>query len=163
MVNAKRAAANGLAKTDSIRTAISASPSPRPSASPGSISPLGTGRLRVRAMTASMSASHHMFSAPEAPAPTAMQIRLASATTGCMYAGAAIMPASAVKTTSDMTRGFNSTTKSRNSGSAARVRLAWAEEMSVKAVPLLYLVAASLVGLPSIAAVCSATQASYSS
>ena len=34
--------------------------------------PSGIGRLRVRLITASMSASYHMLSAPEAPAPTAM-------------------------------------------------------------------------------------------
>ena len=35
--------------------------------------PAGTGRPRVRRIWRSMSASYHMFSAPEAPAPMAMQ------------------------------------------------------------------------------------------
>ena len=110
MVNANRAAAIGLAKTESIKTEISDRPSPRPSASPGAIRPLGIGRSRVRDMTASISASYHIFSAPEAPAPTAMQSRLAKATTGWTDTGAATIAAIAVKITSDMTRGFSSAT-----------------------------------------------------
>jgi hypothetical protein len=48
------------------------------------------------------------------------------------------MPASAVKTTSDITRGFSNSTKSRNSGSTLRSpKSIWAvpiraDEMSVK-------------------------------
>ena len=49
-----------------------------------------------------------MFSAPEAPAPTAMQRMEVKASTGWTWPGAIISPTSAVKTTSDITRGFNS-------------------------------------------------------
>ena len=44
--------------------------------------PAGTGRERVRAILASMSASYHMFSAPEAPAPMAMHSTATPARTG---------------------------------------------------------------------------------
>jgi hypothetical protein len=81
---------------------------PKASASPGITRPAGTGRLAVRAMTASMSASYHMLSAPAAPAPTAMQISAKPANTGCIGTGATARPTSAVNTTSDITRGFMS-------------------------------------------------------
>ncbi len=45
---------------------------PKASASPRVTRPAGIGRCWVRVITASMSASYHMFSAPAAPAPTAM-------------------------------------------------------------------------------------------
>jgi len=57
-------------------------------------------------MIASMSASYHMLSAPAEPAPTAMQTSANNASTGCMGTGASTRPASAVNTTSDITRGF---------------------------------------------------------
>ena len=63
--------------------------------------------------SASMSASHHMLSAPEAPAPTAMASSAAKPTTGLSEPGAISMPASAVSTTSDITRGFRSEKNSR--------------------------------------------------
>ena len=47
-----------------------------------SCAPAGIGRLRVRAISASMSASYHMLSAPEAPAPTAMASSAAKPMTG---------------------------------------------------------------------------------
>ena len=53
-----------------------------------------------------MSASYHMLSAPDAPAPTAMQISAMTASAGCSGSGASTMPTSAVNTTSDITRGF---------------------------------------------------------
>jgi hypothetical protein len=53
-----------------------------------------------------MSASYHMLSAPAAPAPTEMQASAAKPMTGWICPGAIIMPTSAVKMTSDMTRGF---------------------------------------------------------
>ncbi len=49
-----------------------------------------------------------MFIAPEAPAPTAMQRIAVNASTGCIWPGAITRPTSAVKITSDITRGFNS-------------------------------------------------------
>ena len=64
----------------------------------------------MRAISASMSLSHHMFSAPDAPAPTAMQTIAASAITGCTGTGAQTSPTKAVKTTSRITRGFRSST-----------------------------------------------------
>jgi hypothetical protein len=56
--------------------------SPKASASPGWIFPAGIGRLRVRIMMASISASHHMFRQPEAPPPIAIIRSDAKATTG---------------------------------------------------------------------------------
>jgi hypothetical protein len=47
-----------------------------------------------------------MLSVPAAPAPTAMHRSAVKPITGWMWPGAIIMPTSAVKTTSDMTRGF---------------------------------------------------------
>ena len=55
---------------------------PKASASPGWILPAGIGRLRVRVMIASISASHHMFRQPEAPPPTAIIRSETKATTG---------------------------------------------------------------------------------
>ena len=49
-----------------------------------------------------------MFSAPEAPPPTAMNRMAQKPIIGCTGAGAASRPTSAVNTTSDMTRGFSS-------------------------------------------------------
>ncbi len=80
---------------------------PRPSASPGATRPAGIGRRAVRFISASISASHHMFSAPEAPAPTAMHRIATKATTGCRGTGATSNPTSAVNTTSDITRGLS--------------------------------------------------------
>ena len=59
-------------------------------------------------MTASMSASHHMFSAPDAPPPSAMKMIAANPSTGCKLPGATSSPLSAVNTTSVITRGFSS-------------------------------------------------------
>ena len=72
--------------------------------------PDGTGRPLVRFMMRSISASNHMFSAPEAPAPIAMKSIEANPTSGCTSTGATSKPTSAVKTTKDMTRGFISAT-----------------------------------------------------
>ena len=83
---------------------------PKPSASPGAMRPRGIGRPAVRVITASMSASYHMLSAPAAPAPTAMHSSAVKPITGWMCPGAIIRPTSAVNTTSDITRGFISAT-----------------------------------------------------
>ena len=72
--------------------------------------PRGIGRLAVRVILASMSPSSAMFSAPEAPAPTAMHSSEVKASTGWKWPGAITSPTSAVKITSDITRGFNSAT-----------------------------------------------------
>jgi hypothetical protein len=55
---------------------------PKARASPGWIFPAGIGRLRVRIMMASISASHHMFRQPDAPPPTAIISSDTNATTG---------------------------------------------------------------------------------
>ena len=60
-----------------------------------------------------------MFSAPEAPAPKAMNKIAVKNATGGICTGAAIMPAKAVNTTKDITRGLSNCTKSENPGSAA--------------------------------------------
>ena len=51
-----------------------------------------------------------MLSAPAAPAPTAMHSSAVKASTGWIAPGATTSPTSAVKTTSDITRGFISAT-----------------------------------------------------
>src|SRR5665213_1049939 len=53
-----------------------------------------------------------MLSAPDAPAPTAMQSSAVNADTGSIWPGATMIPAKPVKITSDITRGFNSAKKS---------------------------------------------------
>jgi len=94
----------------SVITEKKASVMPNASASGGAMRPRGIGRLAVRDINASMSLSYHMFSAPEAPAPTAMQRMEVKASTGCTCTGAITRPTSAVKITSDITRGFRSAT-----------------------------------------------------
>jgi len=64
------------------------------------------GRFLVRAMPASISASYHMLIAADAPAPTASAKSAIAASAGLTGPGASIMPTKAVKTTSDITRGF---------------------------------------------------------
>ena len=81
---------------------------PKASASSGSMRPCGSGRARVRSITASISRSYHMFTAPDAPAPAAMHSTATAASNGCSEPGAIAMPTSPVNTTSDMTRGFSS-------------------------------------------------------
>ena len=97
-----------LVASASITTASPARPMPSARASSAPTFPAGIGRFAVRFITASMSASHHMFNAPEAPAPSAMNRMAAKASIGCSAPGAATRPTSAVNTTSDITRGFRS-------------------------------------------------------
>ena len=75
---------------------------------PAGRGPPGSAGCAVRVITASMSASYHMLSAPEAPAPIAMHSSAVNPITGCTCPGATIRPTSAVNTTSDITRGFSS-------------------------------------------------------
>ena len=82
--------------------------------------PAATGRPRVRRIRASVSPSSAMFSAPAAPAPTAMHRMAMAATSGLTEPGATISPVAAVNTTSDITRGFSSWKKSSG----------WAVEMA---------------------------------
>ena len=108
MVKANRPAASQFVTTHSVNTDSADKTRPKASASPGVTRPEGTGRVAVRAIFASMSASYHMLSAPEAPAPTAIASSAAKPITGWGGCGAISMPASAVSTTSDITRGFRS-------------------------------------------------------
>jgi hypothetical protein len=94
---------------------------PKANASPGWTRPAGTGRLAVRCMMASMSASYHMFRAPDAPAPTAMHSSATAPIHGWMVPGATTMPTNAVKMTSDITRGFSRAKKSDTSPPPVRV------------------------------------------
>ncbi len=106
MASASSADAVQLTRTPRHSTEPMARIVPNVRASPGLTRPRGMGRAAVRAMRASMSASNHMLSAPDAPAPTAMQSSAAKAITGCIVPGAIRSPTKAVKTASAMTRGF---------------------------------------------------------
>ena len=93
-----------------VTVAAAVRTTPKASAFSGATRPRGIGRLRVRFITASMSRSYHMLIAPAAPAATATHRIAVAARIGWMVPGAATSPAKAVKTTSDMTRGFSSAT-----------------------------------------------------
>ena len=67
------------------------------------------GRIAVRDILASISASHHMLSAPQAPAPPAIAESVAMSFIQSIGAGARAKPTAPVKTTSDMTRGLSRT------------------------------------------------------
>ncbi len=108
MVSASSEAATQPTAKPSVMTENSDRKMPKASASSAETLPRGMGRAAVRCMRASMSASYHMLSAPDAPAPTAMASSATKASTGWIVPGAAAMPVSAVKTTSAMTRGFRS-------------------------------------------------------
>ena len=107
-MKASSAPAVKLTNSASSTTEKQASVSPKASASPSVILPIGIGRDWVRFITRSMSASYHMLSAPEAPAPMAMHSSAVKPRTGWIDPGASIMPTNAVKMTSDITRGFSS-------------------------------------------------------
>jgi len=66
----------------------------------------------VRDIFASISASYHIFSAPEAPAPAAIHMIEAIAFQSGKTPGAQTKPAQAVKTTRLITRGFINAKKS---------------------------------------------------
>jgi len=82
MVKASSEAATQFTSTPIVITEKTERIEPKPAASPGVTRPCGMGRPAVRAIFASMSASYHMLSAPEAPAPTAMQSSAVKAMTG---------------------------------------------------------------------------------
>src|SRR5271166_7133823 len=109
MVSASSAADSPLTLTASAATDTIASRRPIASASSGGTTPLGMGRIAVRAILASMSASHHMLSAPQAPAPAAMADIALTNFSQSNGAGASAKPTAPVNTTSDITRGFKST------------------------------------------------------
>ena len=100
-----------LATSKSVTTAPPARASPNASASVRETLPRGIGRPAVRVITASMSASYHMLRTPAAPAPTAMAIIATNFKRGSTRLGAIVIPTSAVKTASAITRGFISVTK----------------------------------------------------
>ena len=109
MVSASRAAANRLTLIARAATDTTESRIPIASASSGGTTPRGIGRIAVRAILASMSASHHIFSAPQAPAPPAIAESVARSLIQSIGAGASAKPTAPVKTTSDMTRGLSRT------------------------------------------------------
>src|SRR6266567_7146239 len=112
MVQANNAAAARFVAN--ARTATASTPRTRPktSASNREILPRGIGRIAVRVMTASISASYHMLSTPAAAAPAAMARTAARVVSGSSRTGALLNPTSAVKTASIITRGFVRATKS---------------------------------------------------
>ena len=84
IVSTSSAAANTLTWIARPATDTTESRIPMASASSGGTTPRGMGRIAVRAILASMSASHHMLSAPHAPAPAAIA---ESAATNSVSAG----------------------------------------------------------------------------
>jgi hypothetical protein len=108
MVKARSPAASQLAARPSVATEKPEQMRPSASASLRETRPAGIGRLAVRLITASISASYHILRAPEPPAPTAMQRMTMAPRMGSMPPGASSRPTTAVKTTSDITRGFRS-------------------------------------------------------
>src|SRR5882757_231376 len=112
MVQANNAAAVRFVAKARTTTANPPRTRPKTSASNREILPRGIGRIAVRAMTASISASYHMLSTPAAPAPAAMARTAAKVVSGSSRTGALLNPTSAVKTASIITRGFVRATKS---------------------------------------------------
>ena len=96
------------------RTETPAMIRPSVSASARGTAPDGIGRVDVRVITASMSASYHMFIAPAAPEPSAIANKDIAAITGFIVTPvtdcAATRPAMAVNATNMMIRGFSSST-----------------------------------------------------
>jgi hypothetical protein len=86
--------------------------SPKTSALNRETLPRGMGRIAVRLMIASISASYHMLSTPAAPVPTAIARTAARVVSGSSRIRARLNPTSAVKTASIITRGFVRATKS---------------------------------------------------
>src|ERR1700754_1054494 len=134
MVEANNAAAVRFVASARTATAKPPRTSPRTSAPNRETLPRGIGRIAVRLMIASISASYHMLSTPAAPAPAAMARTAASVVSGSSRTGALLNPTSAVKTASIITRGFVSATKSdtlqwpasgraESDGNAKRARL----------------------------------------
>ena len=85
--------------------------------------PAGNGRLAVRRISASISASYHWLSAPAAPAAIAMHSTAVSASAGGKATGAATIPQNPVNTTERITRGFVSAKKSRQSAGSGVERV----------------------------------------
>ena len=109
MVSASRPPASRLTSIPSAATDTIASSTPIASASRAGTAPRGIGRIAVRAMLASMSASHHILSAPHAPAPAAIADSVAMNLIQSTGPGANTNPTAPVNTTSDITRGLSRT------------------------------------------------------
>ena len=109
MVSASSAAASQLTCIPSAATDTNESNTPIASAWSGGTTPRGMGRIAVARHSASMSASHHMLSAPQAPAPAAMAHSVARSFSQSTGPGASRKPTAPVNTTSDMTRGLRRT------------------------------------------------------
>src|SRR5690606_5845317 len=112
MVRARSPPASQLVVMPSSMTEKTDSTMPKARASFEDTRPAATGRPRVRRIRASVSPSSAIFSAPAAPAPTAMHSTEMAASPRFIAPGAATSPVTAVNTTSDMTRGFSSWKKS---------------------------------------------------
>src|SRR5579863_5320156 len=109
MVSASSAADSALTLSASAATDTTDSRTPIASASSGGTTPRGMGRIAVRDILASISASHHILSAPQAPAPVAIDEIVARNLSQSNGAGARAKPTAPVNTTSDITRGLSST------------------------------------------------------
>src|ERR1700726_1296902 len=112
MVQANNAAAVRFVANARTATANPPRTRPKTSASNREILPRGIGRIAVRLIIASISASYHMLRTPAAPAPAAMARTAARVVNGSSRTGALLNPTSAVKTASIITRGFVRATKS---------------------------------------------------
>ncbi len=110
MVKASRPAASQFRARPIIATDSIESTTPRVRASAACTRPAGMGRPRVRRISRSISASYHMFRAPDAPAPTAMASTATAPSSGLIGVWAQMRPVRAVNTTSDITRGFSRAT-----------------------------------------------------
>ena len=95
-MKASRLAASQLATIPSVKTERIDRIRPKASASGPVTRPIGMGRLLVRRMIASTSASYHMFNAPLAPAPTVIASRAAIDRMTFWTCGAISTPAIAV-------------------------------------------------------------------
>ena len=82
MVKDNKKAANQLDARPSITTDMAESTIPKYFASLAEIFPAGTGRDLVRDIMLSISASYHIFRAPEAPPPKAINTIDTKATNG---------------------------------------------------------------------------------
>jgi hypothetical protein len=107
MVKASKAADKKLAVIANMPTENTDNHKPKFLASDGDTLPPGIGLPEVLFITASISASHHILSAPEAPAPIAINKIDANAKIGCTLLGATNNPTEAVNTTNDITLGFS--------------------------------------------------------
>src|SRR6516165_9050684 len=112
MAKASSIAAVILAAKARTTAALQARTRPNANASRRETAPRGIGRLAVRVITASISASYHILSTPAAPAPAAMAAIETAPRGGSRRLGASIIPTTAVNTASAITRGLVNAMKS---------------------------------------------------